>query len=115
MSCSIAFSSGTKISLNPRKEQMFSRRRITFQERLVLEALTELGLSDRIAGSLLGINSCSRLFASIRSSRRTFHKQLTLMDPALRGAKELEARKQDGIAQLEAVFKVSCAYDAGKI
>lgn len=81
----------------------------------MLEALAELGLSDNFAGSLLGRNSCSRLFASIRSSRRRFHKQLALMDPAIRGAKEAEARRLDGIAQLEAIFKVSCAYDAGKI
>ena len=37
------------------------------------------------------------------------------MDPAIRGAKEAEARRLYGIAQLEAIFKVSCAYDAGKI
>ena len=77
---------GPKTSLKKSYEQKRKYKHISFEEKLLLEALTELGLSDNCAGSLLGRSSNSRLFASIRANRESFNSKVQAMKQSKRKA-----------------------------
>ena len=42
---------------------------IPMDKKLLLEALTELGLSDNSAGAMIGLTSCSRIIRGLRTIR----------------------------------------------
>ena len=46
-----------------------SSRLIPMEQKLLLEALTELGLSDNSAGAMIGLTSCSRILRGLRAVR----------------------------------------------
>lgn len=43
-----------------------SSRLIPLEQKLLLEAITEFGLSDNGAGALVGLTSCSRILQGLR-------------------------------------------------
>ena len=67
----------TGIKLNrvkqPKKLSLYTKqtsRSIPLEKKLVLEALTEFGLSENAAGSLIGLSKCSRLLRVLNQQRK---------------------------------------------
>ena len=82
-----------KTSLKKSHEQKRKYKHISFEEKLLLEALTGLGLSDNCAGSLLGRSSNSRLFASIRADRESLNSKVEAMKLSERKATQAFVEK----------------------
>ena len=108
---------GPKSLMKKRYGQKRKYRHISFEQKLLLllEVLTELGLPDNCAGSLLGRSSNSLLFSSIRANRESFNSKVQAMKLSELTATQAIVEKKDSMALFYACFTVSNALDAQMI
>ena len=102
----------------PKKRSLYQKqtsRCIPLEKKLLLEALTEFGLSDNAAGSLIGLTKCTRLLRVLHQQRKKQQVELASLPDHERQEIYKDQDSSAKQARLHALLIVSKAYDAKQI
>ena len=90
-------------------------QRIPREQKLLLEAVIELGLSGNCAGQIIGLTSCARVMHMLDDNRVADRERLARLPPVERRLAEQQNQTERKKARFEAILAVSDAFGRGLI